>query len=125
MIAYQTAHMKTYYPTEFMTALMISDEEDIDRIRLEIEEARLKRVKILPPDVNESRRHFTFIDSKNIRFGLKAIKGLGDGPIESIRNAVSEKPFASIYDFIDRTGGEVINKKSLEALIYAGALDAF
>ncbi len=125
MIAYQTAHMKTYYPTEFMTALMISDEEDIDRIRLEIEEARLKQVKILPPDVNESRRHFTFIDSKNIRFGLKAIKGLGDGPIDSIRKAAAEKPFASIYDFIDRTGGEVINKKSLEALIYAGALDAF
>ncbi len=125
MIAYQTAHMKTYYPTEFMTALMISDEEDIDRIRLEIEEARLKQVKILPPDVNESRRHFTFIDSKNIRFGLKAIKGLGDGPIESIRKAVSEKPFESIFDFIERTGGEVINKKSLEALIYAGALDAF
>lgn len=68
MIAYQTGFMKTYYPTEFMTALMISDEEDIDRIRLEIEEAGMKSVKILPPDVNESRRHFTFIDSGNIRF---------------------------------------------------------
>jgi DNA polymerase-3 subunit alpha len=74
MIAYQTAYMKTYYPTEFMTALMVSDEEDMDRIRLEIEEARMKSVNILPPDVNESRRHFTFIDNKNIRFGLKAIK---------------------------------------------------
>lgn len=125
MIAYQTAHMKTYYPTEFMTALMISDEEDTDRIRLEIEEARTKGVKILPPDINQSRRHFTFIDAKNIRFGLKAIKGLGDGPIDSIRRAVSERPFESLTDFIERTGSEVINKKSLESLIAAGALDAF
>ena len=74
MIAYQTAYMKTYYPTESMVALMVSDEEDMDRIKLEIEEARTKNVKILPPDVNESRRHFTFIDNETIRFGLKAIK---------------------------------------------------
>jgi DNA polymerase-3 subunit alpha len=66
--------MKTYYPTESMTALMVSDEEDIDRIRMEIAEARMKSVKILPPDVNESRKHFTFIDNSSIRFGLKAIK---------------------------------------------------
>ncbi len=74
MIAYQTAYMKTYYPTEFMTAMMTSDEEDIDRIRLEIEEARSKDLKILPPDVNESGKHFTYIDAHTIRFGLKAIK---------------------------------------------------
>jgi DNA polymerase III subunit alpha len=125
MIAYQTAYMKTYYPTEFMTALMVSDEEDMDRIRLEIEEARMKSVNILPPDVNESRRHFTFIDNKNIRFGLKAIKWLWDWPIDTIRRAVSEKKFTDIIDFIERTGGDVINKKSLEALIYSGALDGF
>lgn len=74
MIAYQTAFMKTYYPTESMVALMVSDEEDMERIKMEIEEARAKNVKILPPDVNESRRHFTFIDNETIRFGLKAIK---------------------------------------------------
>ncbi|MDD2693908.1 MAG: DNA polymerase III subunit alpha [Candidatus Gracilibacteria bacterium] len=125
MIAYQTAYMKTYYPTESMTALMISDEEDTDRIRMEIEEARAKKVQILPPDVNESRRHFTFIDATHIRFGLQAIKGLGEGPIETIRAAVREKKFTSIYDFIERTGGDVINKKSLESLILSGALDAF
>ncbi len=125
MIAYQTAYMKTYYPTEFMTALMVSDEEDIDRIRMEIEEASMKGMKILPPDVNESRQHFTFIDNTNIRFGLKAIKWLWDGPIGTIRTAVKEKKFESISDFIERTGGDVINKKSLEALIYSGALDAF
>lgn len=125
MIAYQTAYMKTYYPTESAVALMVSDEEDIDRIRMEITEVRAKGVNVLPPDVNESRKHFTFIDQKNIRFGLKAIKGLGDGPINIIRAAVKEKKFTSIQDFIERTGGAVINKKSLESLIYSGALDAF
>lgn len=125
MIAYQTAYMKTYYPTEFMTAMMTSDEEDIDRIRLEIEEAREKNLKILPPDVNESGKHFTYIDPHTIRFGLKAIKGLGEGPIDTIRHAVKEKKFSSLYDFIERTGGDVINKKSLESLIYSGAMDSF
>lgn len=76
MIAYQTAYMKAYYPTESMVALMISDEEDIDRVRMEISEAKAKGLEVLPPDVNESRKHFTYIDNKTIRFGLKAIKGL-------------------------------------------------
>ncbi len=75
--------------------------------------------------MNESRRQFTFIDAGHIRFGLQAIKGLGDGPIHTIREAVKEKRFTSIYDFIERTGGDVINKKSLESLILSGALDAF
>ena len=125
MIAYQTAYMKTYYPTESMTALMVSDAEDTDRIRLEIEEARAKNVEVLPPDVNESKWQFTFIDNEHIRFGLQAIKWLGDGPIETIRGAIKEWRFVSLYDFIERTGSDVINKKSLESLIYSGALDAF
>ncbi len=125
MIAYQTAYMKTYYPTEFMVALMVSDEEDMDRIKMEINEAAVKWVKILPPDINQSRQHFTYVDNTTIRFGLKAIKWLWEWPITSIRNAVSESPFSSIDDMIERTGGDVINKKSLESLIYSGALDVF
>lgn len=125
MIAYQTAYMKAYYPTESIVALMVSDEEDIDRIRMEISEARSKGIKILPPDINESRKHFTYIDAKTIRFGLKAIKGLGDWPIDTIRATLKDWKFTSIEDFIERTGGDVINKKSLEALIYSGALDRF
>lgn len=123
MIAYQTAHMKTYYPTEFMVAMMTSDEEDTDRIRLEIEEAHEKNLKILPPDVRESGKHFTYIDAHTIRFGLKAIKWLGEGPIDTIIRARNEKEFSSLYDFIERTWGDVINKKSLESLIYSWALD--
>ena len=126
MIAYQTAYMKTYYPTEFMVALMVSDEEDMDRIRMEIGEATAKWVKILPPDINQSRKHFTYVDSTTIRFGLTAIKGLGEWPITTIRNSVKEGGrFTSIDDLIERTGGDVINKKSLESLIYSGALDDF
>ncbi len=125
MIAYQTAYMKTYYPTEFMVALMVSDEEDMDRIKMEINEANLKWVKILPPDINQSRQHFTYVDNTTIRFWLKAIKGLGEGPITTIRNTVKDAKFHSIEDIIERTGGDVINKKSLESLIYSWALDDF
>ncbi len=85
MISYQTAYLKAYHPTEFMTALMVSDEEDAERITMEIEECKAKGISILPPDVNESMKHFTYIDRQNIRFGLKAVKNLGSGPIESIR----------------------------------------
>lgn len=125
MIAYQTAYMKAYYPTESMVALMISDEEDIDRVRMEIAEAKSKWIEVLPPDVNESRKHFTYIDNKTIRFWLKAIKWLWDWPIQTIRNAVKNWKFKSLKDFIERTWSDVINKKSLEALIYSWALDNF
>jgi DNA polymerase III subunit alpha len=125
MIAYQTAFMKAYYPTEFMTAMMTSDEEDTDRIRLEITEAREKNIKILPPDVNESQKHFTYIDNDTIRFGLKAIKWLWDGPIDVLLSEQDKWPFQSIFDFIERTWGDVINKRALESLILSWALDSF
>lgn len=125
MIAYQTAYMKAYFPTEFMTAMMTSDEEDTDRIRLEITEAREKNIKILPPDVNESKKHFTYIDSETIRFWLKAIKWLWDGPIDMILEEREKWPFVSIFDFIERTWGDVINKRALESLILSWALDTY
>jgi len=74
MIAYQTAYLKAYYPTEFITSLLVSDEEDTDRVVLEVNEARARGINVLVPDINESRKHFTYIDNDNIRFGLKAIK---------------------------------------------------
>ncbi len=74
MIAYQTAFLKAYYRTEFMTALMVSDEDDTDRITMEINESRAHGIEILPPDINESRKHFTYVDRQTIRFGLGAVK---------------------------------------------------
>lgn len=125
MIAYQTAYLKAYYPTEFMTALMVSDEEDMERITLEINECKTKKINILAPDINESLKHFTFIDNNNIRFWLKAIKWLGNWPIDTIRQGREWGKYSSILDIINKTSGDVINKKSLEALILSWALDAF
>lgn len=125
MISYQTAFLKAYYPTEFMTALMVSDEEDTERITMEIEECKAKGITVLPPDLGESMKHFTYIDKKNIRFGLKAIKGLGDAPIEAIRKGRENKPYETILDFLTEGGSDVVNRKTLEALTLSGALDRF
>jgi DNA polymerase III subunit alpha len=123
MIAYQTAYLKAYYPTEFLTALMVSDEDDTDRIVLEINEARAKWIQVLVPDVNESRRHFTYIDKTKIRFGLKAIKGVWDGPIGTILSGRETGNYETLEDFVQKTGSDVINKKTLDALIKSGAMD--
>ncbi len=124
-IAYQTAYMKAHYRTEFLTSMMTSDEENMDRIVLEVGEAQANGIEIMRPDINESRKHFTYIDDTHIRFGLKAIKWLGDGPINAILEARKEKPFEDLDDFIKRWWREVLLKKSLEALIYSGAMDLF
>ncbi|MDA9129463.1 DNA polymerase III subunit alpha, partial [Candidatus Gracilibacteria bacterium] len=124
-IAYQTAYLKAHYRTEFLTSMMTSDEENMDRIVLEVGEAQLFGIEIMRPDINESLKHFTYIDDTHIRFGLKAIKGLGDGPIDAILSARKEKPFSDLDDFIKRGGREILLKKSLEALISAGAMDIF
>gem|GEM_PF-1054407 len=67
-IAYQTAYLKAYYQTEFLTSLLTSDEENMERVVLEADEAKTKGINVLPPQVNESKRHFTYIDDRNIRF---------------------------------------------------------
>jgi len=123
-IAYQTAFLKAYYITEFLASTMTSDEENMDRIVLEVSEAESKWINILAPNINESLKHFTYIDDKNIRFWLKAIKWIGDWPIEKIIEARKNwNKYKDLEDFIKRVGKEVINKKSLEALIKAGAMD--
>lgn len=127
-IAYQTAYLKAYYPTEFLCSVMISDEENMERIVMEVAECEWKGISVLPPSVNESMKHFTYIDDKNIRFGLKAIKWIWDAPIDKIieaREATDEKEFTNLEDFIDKCWKEVINKKSLEALILSWAMDVF
>lgn len=73
-IAYQTAYLKAHYGAEFLTSMMVSDEENMDRIVLEVGEAQSKGIEILRPDINESLKHFTYLDDAHIRFGLKAIK---------------------------------------------------
>lgn len=124
-IAYQTAYLKAYYRTEFLTSLMVSDEESMERIVMEVWECNSKWIQVLPPSINESMKHFTYINDSTIRFGLKAIKWIWDGPIESIKKWRETGFYTTLEDFVQRTGREVINKKSLEALILSWALDCF
>jgi len=124
-ISYQTAFLKAYYPAEFLTSVMVSDEENMDRITMEVEECETKWISVLAPNVNWSLKHFTYVDDKTIRFWLKAIKWIWDWPIEKIIEARKQAggKFKDIEQFVELCGKEVINKKSLEALIKSWAMD--
>ena len=124
-ISYQTAFLKAYYPTEFLTSVMVSDEENMERITMEVWECESKWISVLPPNVNWSLKHFTYVDDKTIRFWLKAIKWLWNGPIDVILEARKKTSweFKDLEEFIELCGKEVINKRSLEALIKAWAMD--
>lgn len=122
MIAYQTAYLKANYPTEFMTALLQSDRNNTDRVILDIEECREMKIEVLPPSVNESDANFTAVDSGNIRFGLGAIKGVGDSVVDEVVKNRGEDPYETLADFAARNPSKIINKKSLEALAKSGAL---
>jgi DNA polymerase-3 subunit alpha len=126
MIGYWTAYLKAHFPTEFMAALMTSEQNDIERIAFLVDECRHMNIKVLPPDVNESDQDFTKAGEKIIRFGLKAIKNVGRNIVQSIvEERKANGPFKSITDFIERVQSKDLNKKSLESLIKCGALDAF
>jgi len=125
MIAYETAYLKAHYPVEFMAALLTSEVNDVERVGFLIGECKKMGIEVLPPDVNESFHGFTVIpNSSKIRFGLAAIKNVGVNLVDEIV-AVRKKDgqFANIFDFIQRISVRTINKKSLEALIKAGAFD--
>jgi len=124
-IAYQTAYLKSHYPPEFMSALLTSERNDLDRISTLIQECQKMKLEVLPPDVNESFTFFSVVPKKNqIRFGLSAVKNVGTGIVETI---VGERkangPYKSIEDFVTRVNTKDLNKKSLESLIKAGAFD--
>ncbi|QQS58796.1 DNA polymerase III subunit alpha [Candidatus Peregrinibacteria bacterium] len=125
MIAYQTAYLKANYPTEFMAALLASDRDNTDRVIIDIEECRELDIEVLPPSVNESGTNFTVVEDRKIRFGLGAIKGIGDSVVESIVEHRGEEPFETFPDFLVRCPARILNKKSLEALAKSGALSAF
>jgi DNA polymerase III subunit alpha len=131
-IAYETAYLKAHFPIEFMAALLSSDAQRTDRVLIEIEECRAMGIEVLPPDINESLRNFTAIPSEDksskgsIRFGLTAIKGIGDSSVIQIIDArdKEKEKFVSIEDFARRVSPKVLNKKTLEALTKSGALDS-
>jgi DNA polymerase-3 subunit alpha len=123
LIAYQTAYLKTHYPIEFMAALLTSEVQNTDKIIRYIAECREMSIPILPPDINESHRNFSVYGSQ-IRFGLAAVKNVGDAAIETILNEREEKGrFQSLYDFCRRVDLRKVNRRVIESLIKCGAFD--
>ena len=131
MVAYQTAYMKANYPTEYMTALLTAESNDTDKITAAISECRRMRIKVLPPDINYSNIGFSIEEDKNslgglaIRFGLNAIKNVGNVAVESILTSRGKVMFRTFSDFLSRIDSRKVNKKVLESLIKVGALSSF
>ena len=129
MIAYQTAYLKANYPAAFMAALLTSDQNNIDRVTIEINECRKMGLTVAQPDINESFPTFGVINDgqdNKIRFGLNAIKNVGHHIAENIWEERKAKGnFKSLEDFLNRIKDKDLNRKSLESMIRAGALDCF
>jgi DNA polymerase-3 subunit alpha len=123
LVSYQTAWLKAHYPAEFMAATMSSELQNTDKIVTFIEESRSIGLTIRPPDVNEGEYMFTVNERGEIIYGLGAIKGLGEGPVNSMIAARQQKPFSDLFDFCARVDGHKVNKRAFEALIRSGALD--
>ena len=124
LLAYQTAYMKTHYPVEFMAALLTAESGSTDKIVKYINEARGMGISILPPDVNESDLYFTPV-GESIRFGLAAIKNVGENTAKAIRESrLSKGEFKSLYGFCDRIETRFLNKRVFESLIKSGAMDS-
>ena len=124
ILAYQTAWLKTHHTADFMAALLSSQIGDTDSVVKYIAEAREMGIEILPPDVNESGYKFTVVGDKRIRFGLGGIRNVGRTAIESILHARGQHTFESLFDFCGRIDLRICNRRVLEALANAGALDA-
>ncbi|MGE5397457.1 MAG: DNA polymerase III subunit alpha, partial [Chitinophagales bacterium] len=122
MVTYQTAFLKAHYPVEYMCAFLTSVIDNQDRVVFYIKECRRLGIEILPPDINESLHTFT-VSMGRIRFGLGAIKNVGEAAISSIIAARKKGPFTSLFDFCQRVDLRQVNKRVLENLILAGCFD--
>jgi DNA polymerase-3 subunit alpha len=121
-LAYVTAYLKAHYSLEFMSALLTSETGNTAKIVKYISECRDMGIRVLPPDVNKSGKNFT-PDGDSIRFGLCAIRNVGEAAVESMIAARTEGPFRSIFDFCERVDLTAVNRRMTESLIRAGALD--
>jgi DNA polymerase III subunit alpha len=120
-VAYQTAFLKANYPVEFMAALLTSESGNMDKIAQYVEECRQLGIKVLPPDVNTSCYAFT-VEGNAIRFGIGAVKNVGEGPVEAIvTERDADGPFKDIFDFCGRIDSRLINRRVIESLNKAGA----
>jgi DNA polymerase III subunit alpha len=125
LVSYQTAWLKTHYPAPFMAAVMSSELQNTDKIVVFVEECKAMKLSLKLPDVNEGQYMFTVNDNGDIIYGLGAIKGLGEGPIENILQARNTGgAFRDLFDFCARTDPKRVNRRAIEAMIRAGAFDS-
>ena len=125
LVSYQTAWLKVHYPAQFMAAVMSSELDNTDKIVVFVEECRAMKLPLKLPDVNQGQYMFTVNDDDEVIYGLGAIKGLGEGPIENMLAArEQEGPFSDLFDFCARTDPRKVNRRAIEALIRSGAFDA-
>jgi DNA polymerase-3 subunit alpha len=124
LLAYQTAYLKVHYPVQFMASLLSSEVGNTDKIVMYIAECKDMKIPVLPPDVNESQLDFRSVEDK-IRFGLLAIRNVGEGAIDSMLRSRSEKGhFRSLFHFCEEVDARAVNKRVLESLVRCGALDS-
>jgi DNA polymerase III subunit alpha len=122
-LAFQTAYLKAHYPEHFYAAVLSSEAQDAAKVFKYSKELRAQKIALLPPDVNESNSGFTPL-SGAIRYGLTAIKGLGQSIVKAISEARESGPFRSFFDFAERVESSTLNKRVLESLVSAGAFDS-
>ena len=123
LVSYQTAWLKQHYPPQFMAAVLSADMDNTDKVVILVEECRSMKLRIMAPDVNQSEYKFTVNSDGHVVYGLGAIKGVGEGPVEAIVAARGERPFTDLFDFCARMDLKRINKRTLDALVRSGALD--
>src|SRR5690606_32820182 len=127
-LAYQTAYLKANYPVEYLAALLTSVKSNKDQTAVFLNECRQRNIDVLVPDVNESEQDFTVRVTedgrKAIRYGLSAVRNVGEGVVAHIVAARNERPFTDFYDFCERVDPSALNKRTVESLIKAGAFDS-
>lgn len=125
VVAFQTAYLKCHYPVEYMAALISSVRENSTKVTAYVQSCRLMGIKVLPPDINKGRSNFS-VSGDDIRYGLSAIKSVGDGVSDVISREVREHgEFTSLEDFAARLSNKEANKRTIESFICAGAMDSF
>ncbi|MDE6178827.1 MAG: DNA polymerase III subunit alpha, partial [Duncaniella sp.] len=125
-VAYQTAWLKANYPSEYMAAILTRNRSDITKLTVFMDECKRMKIRVLGPDINESFMEFGVNKKGDIRFGLAAIKGVGEGVVKAIIDERAENgPFENVYDFVERMPSGAVNRRTLDNLVLAGALDSF
>ena len=124
LIAYQTAYLKAHYPAEYMAAVLSNNMNDIKQVSFFMEECKHMNINVLGPDLNESFYKFTVNDDNAIRFGMGAVKGVGESAVSAIIESRKESKYNSIFDFAKRVDLRSANKKAFDSLVLAGAFDS-